>query len=223
MLLVTAGLHPQEEQNNPNTPEEKTETEKPVEADPADKDESAKSLKQHRAGGALLLSMPMGGVSSFGTGFGIALNYHFNLNKTVKSVEWLEFADLPGFTWQTGAEFQYSSYSASFSKNNRDYTSSLTLMVFLTELQLEYPMPTGLTPYGSLMFGGSLTSGQTDSADGSVSVSPSSFDGILAPAAGAAYKITPEVNAYGELRYMLVFESITGSFLQFHAGADYKF
>lgn len=170
-----------------------------------------------------LFSLTSGDVSAYDPGFGASLGYEYNLTPMVKTVSWLDFLYSERTQTRTGIDLSYIRHSGSFSTASRSYTTDLSLVVATTGsgyfYQINKQFEAGLKLYG----GFSYTSGNTVSEDGSISRSASSVDGVLAPEVNLRYHINPDISMQLAGRYMLVFETVTGSFLQTDLGVIYHF
>lgn len=184
---------------------------------------NAGSSYEHTAGLVSFYTMPSGNVSKYDAGIAFGINYHYTLTGFINKTSWLAFMRLPGILWQAPAELQYNSFKGAYSTARREYSTEVSLLLFHTGIKANYLLSNQFKLFGGMYTGMSQTSGNTQSVDGKVNVSASSLDALFIPEVGAGYAITPDIDINLHLRYMMVFETVTGNFLQAGIGANYRF
>lgn len=167
-----------------------------------------------RAGIALSYIMPSGDIGSAldpAIGFGAL----FDVRVPV-------FAETSSLELRSGITAGY----AKFTSPGSDTTlkADVTILPVLLSNEFGYLTSVGFRPYAKLEFGISMTS-LADKSDNTEKKDTSSMDFTLRAGAGAGYrhKSLPSLEVFLEGGYLMVFEKVNGTFLQFTFGATYHF
>jgi len=226
--------HAKDKKSLENSLKEKKEGKSFFETDVVRTSSSTKKI-QPQAGLHLSPIIPLGEVGSV-MGVGVAGINIFG-NVTIPS-KYLKMAKMPlhkyGVEARGGLSFGYASMASSTS----DFEGTLTLIPILLYLRFDYNKLKVLRKWGQLKplfqlgYGGSMTSlDKTFSKEvtkgakgGNASSNVSAFEAMLDIGIGSSFTLRKVKNVEFQalLRYMMLFEQSTGSFMSFSFGAAYN-